>query len=105
MSVFITEKSEPYYWFSFQIQRRRFYGSTRCTNEKEAKRFEALEREKAKAKIKAARLSRTSLAMDDVCARLWIDKAQYDAEPDATAINIARLVEYFGKTTSLTEID
>lgn len=105
MSVFITEKSAPYYWFSFQIQRRRFYGSTRCTNEKDAKRFEALERDKAKAEVKAMRRSRTSLAMDDVCARLWTDQAQHDADPEAAATNIARLVEHFGKTTPLTDID
>ena len=85
MSVFITEKSKPYYWYSFQIQRRRFFGSTRCKSRKEAERFEALEREKAKAEIKAAQRSRTSLAMDDVCARLWNDSAQHDAAPDATS--------------------
>jgi integrase len=105
MSVFITEKSAPYYWFSFQVQRRRFYGSTRCTTRKEAERFEALEREKAKALIKATARSRTSLAIDDVAARLWTDQAQYDAAPDATSINLARLVDYFGKTTQMTDID
>jgi integrase len=105
VSVFITEKSAPYYWYSFQVERRRFYGSTRCTSRKEAERFEAVEREKAKAEIKAAKLSRTSLAIDDVAARLWNDQAQYDAEPDATETNIARLVEHFGRTTSLTDID
>jgi hypothetical protein len=105
LSVFITEKSAPYYWYSFQIQRRRFFGSTRCTNEKDAKRFEALEREKAKALIKATKRSAASLAMDDVAARLWINQAQYDADPDATETNIARLVDYYGKTTSLTDID
>ena len=105
MSVFITEKSKPYYWYSFQIERRRFFGSTRCTSRKEAERFEALERERAKALIKATRRAATSLALDDVAARLWTDSAQYDAEPDATSTNIARIVDYFGKTTPLTDID
>jgi integrase len=105
MSVFITTKSAPYYWYSFQIQRRRFFGSTRCTNEKDAKRFEALERDKAKALIKATKRSATSLALDDVAARLWIDQAQHDADPDATETNIARLVDYFGKTMLLTDIN
>jgi integrase len=49
--------------------------------------------------------SAASLAIDDVAARLWSDRAQYDAEPDATSANIARLVEFFGKTKSLAEID
>jgi integrase len=51
------------------------------------------------------RRSATSLAMDDVAARLWHAEAQYNAEPEATAKNIERLVDYFGKTTLLTEID
>jgi integrase len=105
VSVFITEKSTPYYWYSFQIQRRRFFGSTRCTSRKEAERVEALKRDKAKALVNAEQRSRTSLAMDDITARLWTDQAQYDADPDATMANLGRLVDYFGKTTSLTEID
>jgi integrase len=105
VSVFITEKSAPYYWYSFQIQRRRFFGSTRCKARKEAERFEALERERAKELIKATQRAATSLAMKDVTARLWTDSAQYDAEPDATFTNIGRLVDYFGGTTLLTDID
>jgi integrase len=105
LSIFITKKSAPFYWFSFQIERRRFFGSTRCTSRKEAERFEALKRDNAKTLIKATRQSRTSLAIDDVAARLWTDQAQYDAEPDAISANIARLVDYFGKTTSLAAID
>ena len=31
--------------------------------------------------------------------------AQYDSEPKATEINLARLIEYFGETRSLTTID
>jgi integrase len=43
--------------------------------------------------------------MDDVAARFWTDQAQYDSAPDETSTNIARLVDYFGKATSLTDID
>jgi integrase len=49
--------------------------------------------------------SKTSLLIDDVASRLWNDEAQYDAAPDATSKNIARLVEYFGKAKPLTDID
>ena len=105
MSVFKTAKSAPYYWFDFQICGHRFHGSTRCTTRKEAEGLEAVERDKAKALVKAMRRSRTSLLFDDVAARLWNERAQYDADPDATSINIARLVNYFGKSKSLTEIN
>ena len=33
------------------------------------------------------------------------EKGQHDAAPDATSKNLARLVEYFGKTKPLTDID
>ena len=98
-------RSRPFYHFDFQVRGRRFYGSTKCTTRKEAEAFEAVERDKAKALMKAMQRSRTSLLIDDVAARLWDQSAQHDAAPDATSINLARLIEYFGKTKPLTDID
>jgi hypothetical protein len=46
-----------------------------------------------------------SLLIDDVADRLWKEQGQYDADPDATETNLARLVNYFGKAKLLTEID
>ena len=66
MSVFQTAKSAPYYWYDFQTGGRRFHGSTKCTNRKDAEKFEAVERERAKALIRATKRSATSLAIDDV---------------------------------------
>ena len=40
--------------------------------------------------------SAASLLIDDVAARLWNEQAEYDAAPEATETNIARLVNYFG---------
>jgi integrase len=50
------------------------------------------------------RRSKASLAIDDVADRLWNDHAQYDSEPKATETNLARLIEYFGKSKPLTVI-
>jgi integrase len=99
------DKRSPYYQFDFQIDGNRFHGSTKCTSRKEAIKFEAVEQERAKALIKAARRAKASLAIDDVADRLWNDRAQYDAEPKATEINLARLIEYFGQARLLTTID
>ena len=88
-----------------KLRGHRFYGSTGCTTRKEAEAFEAVERDKAKALMKAMQRSRTSLLIDDVAARLWDQSAQHDAAPDATSTNLARLIEYFGKTKPLTDID
>lgn len=105
MSVFITKKSAPYYWYSFQIERRRFFGSTRCTSRKEADRIETVERDKARALLKATKRLATSLAIEDVAERLWQNNGQHDADPDATFTNLERLVDHFGPRTLLTEID
>jgi integrase len=104
VSVFKVKKS-PYYQFDFVLRGHRFYGSTECTVRKEAEKFEAVEREKAKALVKAMKRSRASLLIDDVADRLWNDRAQYDADPKATETNLARLIEYFGKAKPLTDID
>ena len=104
MSVY-RHKNSPFYQFDFQHKGHRFHGSTECTARKEAEKVEAIEREKAKSQVKAMKLSKTSLLIDDVAARLWDHEAQYDAAPDATETNIARLVNYFGKSKALTDID
>ncbi|WP_244525007.1 MULTISPECIES: tyrosine-type recombinase/integrase [Bradyrhizobium] len=49
--------------------------------------------------------SAVSLLIDDVADRLWNESAQHDAAPDATETNLARLIDYFGKAKSLTDID
>ncbi|MBA4033532.1 MAG: integrase [Bradyrhizobium sp.] len=104
MSIF-KKPNSPYYHFDFQHRGHRVYGSTGCTTRKEAEAFEAVERDKAKALVKATQRSRTSLLIDDVADRFWIEKGQHDAEPGATFTNLARLIEHFGKTMPLTDID
>jgi integrase len=103
MSVYRSKKS-PYWQYDFQTGSHRFHGSTECTARKDAEKFEAVEREKAKILVKAMKRSRSSLLIDDVADRLWNDSAQHDADADATATNLARLIEHFGKTKPLTDI-
>jgi integrase len=104
MSIYKSKKS-PYYQYDFETGGRRFYGSTECTTRREAKKFEDLERDRAKALNKAMKHSATSLLIDDVASRLWNAEGQYDAAPDATDTNLARLIEFFGKAKALTDID
>lgn len=104
MSVYKTAKSEPYYWFDFQISGRRFHGSTRSKARKEAERVEAAEKEKAKALIKASAKVAGSLQIDHVAERYWNQIGQYHAGADTTSRDLARLVTYFGKAKLLTDI-
>ena len=69
MSVY-RKANSPYYHFDFQLDRRRFLGSTGCTARKEAEKFEAVEREKAKALVKASKRAAGSLQIDHVAPLL-----------------------------------
>jgi len=93
-------KRSPYYHFDIQERGHRFHGSTGCKTRREAEAYQAIEREKAKAQVKAMQRARTSLLIDEVAARLWDERAKHDAAAEATSTNLARLVEYFGKTKS-----
>lgn len=104
MSVYKAEKS-PFYQFDFYITGRRFCGSTKRTSRSEAEKFEADERKKAKHLVAAESKSSTSLSIDDVTVRLWDDTAQYDSDDQATATNLTRIGDYFGRKTPLTTID
>jgi integrase len=104
MSVY-KDKRSLFYLFDFQISNRRFHGSTKCTNRKDAERFESLKREDAKALVKAMSRAKISMLINDVADRLWNDSARYDADPNATETNLARLIEYFGERMPLTQID
>src|SRR5664280_422049 len=95
MSVYKSKKS-PFYQYDFQTGGHRFYGTTECTSRKEAERFEAVERERAKVQMKAAKLSAVSLQIDHVAGRFWNEVGQHHAGQDATSQNLARLVKYFG---------
>lgn len=44
MSIFKTKKSGPVYWYSFDINGKRFFGSTRCQDRIEAQNFEDAKR-------------------------------------------------------------
>jgi integrase len=104
MSVYKPKKS-PFYQYDFWLGGHRFHGTTECKTRKEAEKFESIEREKAKALVKAMRRSAVSLLIDDVADRLWNECAQHDADADATETNLARLIDYFGKAKALTDID
>ena len=104
MSVYKRANS-PFYAFDFQLGGHRFFGSTKARNKKDA---EAAERElKAKAKADVEALKRTGngpLTLDIAAGRYWQEKGQHHADSAATYRDLARLVEFFGKTKRLDQI-
>jgi integrase len=102
MSVY-KHKDSPFYHFDFEYKRRRFHGSTECTNKREAEAFERVERDRAKRQVNGA-ASPVSSKLDDVAGRYWNEIGQHHAGSDTTWRDIERLVGYFGAAKLLTEI-
>jgi integrase len=94
----------PYWQYNFQVRNHRFFGSTKCTNRREAEKVEATEREKAKRHIEQAHAAATSLRLDDVAGRYWQEVGQHHAGADNTERQIGFLIAFFGKDKSLTDI-
>ena len=82
----------------------RFHGSTKCTTRREAEKIEVAEREKAKAHVAAVTAAKTSLRLDDVADRYWLEIGQHHAGADTTEHRLALLVEFLGPGNVLTDI-
>jgi integrase len=94
----------PFWQYNFQINNRRFFGSTKKTTRREAEAVERQERERAKALIAQAEHARISLRLDDVAGRYWIEHAQHLAGALQTEGLLGILIEFFGKDKLITEI-
>ena len=94
----------PYWHFDFEYRGHRFHGSTKCTTRREAEKVEAGEREKAKALVIQLTAAKTSLRLDDIADRYWLEVGQHHAGADGTEHRLALLIEFFGKDRLLTDI-
>jgi integrase len=103
LSVYKTGRS-PYFHFDFQVRGHRFHGSTKCTTRREAEKIEADERERAKRTVAQLAATKTSLRLDDIADRYWLESGQHHAGAVNTEYNLALLIEHFGKDRLLTEI-
>jgi integrase len=103
LSVFKDPRS-PYWRFDFQYRGRRFLGSTKATTRREAEAVERAEREKAKATVAQLEAVASSLRLDDVADRYWLEVGQHHAGADNTFRQLSYLVEHFGKDKLITDI-
>jgi hypothetical protein len=102
MSVY-KPKNSPYYQYDFEYRGHRFHGSTKRTSRREAEAVERAERERAKQRIAATQAATTSLLLDHVIDRYWVEVGQHHAS-DHTWRDLSRLLDYFGPTALLSEI-
>src|SRR5580765_1247981 len=103
MSIWRDKKS-PFYQYSFAIRGHRFRGSTKTTNRREAETIENAEKDKARETIKRASSAAVSLALDDIAAAYWDAIGQYHVASENTDCDVARIVEFFGPQTLLSDI-
>jgi integrase len=103
MSVYRDPRS-PYWHFDFQWRGRRFHGSTKATTRREAEAVERSEREKAKQHVAQLQAARTSLGLDDVAGRYWLEKGRHHACSRNTWKRLSLLIEHFGKDKLITDI-
>lgn len=100
MSVFRREGSAVYS-FDFRLGGRRFSGSTGCTNERDAKRFEKTKRDTAR----DDEIDTTKpLNMTEACSVYWQEVGQHHKDPKATERILAWLTFHIGAKTSISEI-
>src|SRR5262245_12829854 len=94
----------PFWQYNFQIRGRRFFGSTKKANKREAEVVERQERERAKLLVAQTEHARTSLRLDDIAGRYWQEVGQHHAGAIGTEHRLALLIEFFGKDKLLTAI-
>ena len=102
MSVYRT-KATPFYVYDFWLNGRRFYGSTGCSNERDAKAVEKRKRDEARAELSAPPPA-AGMTLDEACERYWVEVGQHHARPDQTEWSLAYLIEHLGKDTLLSAI-
>jgi integrase len=103
MSVFKDARS-PFWRFDFQCQGHRFFGSTKARTRREAEAVERAEREKAKLTVAQVEAARTSLRLDDVAGRYWLEVGQHTTGAADTHRVLGYLIKHLGKDKLLTDI-
>lgn len=105
MSVYKSAKS-PYYSYDFQLNGRRFYGTTKARNKKDAEVVERQIKAQAKADMEQERLTGNGpLTLDIATGRYWTEVGRYHSGDSDTWTNLQRLIDYFGPGKRLDEIN
>ncbi|SES47268.1 site-specific integrase [Rhizobium sp. NFR03] len=104
MSVY-KPKNSPYYHFDFVVGGVRFHGSSGSQNRREAENREKIEKERARAAAKRSAASGAGpWTIGAAVSRYWLEVGQLHANSGSTDTDLARLVDYFGKSKLLVDI-
>ena len=107
MSVFIRkETKDGTYSYDFKLQGRRFSGSTERKNRREAEQIEKIRKEEARKELAIEKsFSDANMTIEVAASRYWLEVGQHHENWQTTERSMAWLVEHFGKTTLLRDID
>ncbi|CAH2399091.1 tyrosine-type recombinase/integrase [Mesorhizobium ventifaucium] len=107
MSVFRrADSKDGLYSYDFQLQGRRFSGSTGCTSKREAKQVETIKRAEAKAVLDVEKaFSDPNMTVAIAASRYWEEVGQHHENWKNTEWSMAWLVSHFGQDTLLQAID
>jgi integrase len=104
MGIYKPKKS-PFWHYDFESKRRRFLGSCKTGNKREAQQIERAKREEAAAQLKAEALTDGApLTIDRAAGRYWVEVGQHHSAATTTWTNLDRLIKHFGKAKLLSEI-
>lgn len=104
MSIY-RDKRSRYFQYEFQIQRRRFYGSTERDNELEARAVEDQKKREARAQIERDLAERRApLTLGRGCERWFDEHGRNLAEPKSCRSTLDRIVAIIGARTQLHDI-
>ncbi len=102
MSVY---KQGSFYRYDFELNGRRFFGSTKARNKKDAEAVEREVRAKVKADLEQAkRTGHEPLTLDVAAGRYYTEVGQHHANAATTYTDLERLLTYFGKGKRLDEL-
>lgn len=103
MSIYRDKRSQ-FFQYEFQIQRRRFYGSTERNNELEARQVEAEKRQLAREQLERERAEqRAPLTLGRACDRWWDEHGRHLSDQKIKSA-LGRIVEILGRSTQLHDI-
>ncbi len=107
MSVFIRKEApNAVYSYDFQLQGRRFSGSTERTTRREAEQVEKTKRAEALAQLEEERaFSDPNMTIEVAASRYWAEVGQHHTNWETTEWSMAWLVSHFGRSTRLRDID
>jgi integrase len=104
MSIYRDKRSQ-YWQYEFQIQRRRFYGSTERNDELEARAIEDAKKREARAQIERDLAERRApLTLGRAVERWWDEHGRGLAEAKSCRATLDRIVAIIGAKTQLHDI-